>query len=101
MSKKYAEWSGTAVFDSNGERWTEDRLAKYFDKFTDVPSGPVFEAGGGSKRVAREIVNYRAGLDYRLTYTHPVTKKRIVICPQAVRDELRARGDGASARSDA
>ena len=33
----------------------------------------------------------RAGLDYRLTYTHPVTKKRIVICPQAVRDELRAR----------
>jgi len=43
----------------------------------------------------------RWSVDYRLTYTHPVTKKRIVICPQAVRDELRARGDGASARSDA
>mmetsp|Transcript_17305 Transcript_17305/g.49420 ORF Transcript_17305/g.49420 Transcript_17305/m.49420 type:complete len:176 (+) Transcript_17305:1203-1730(+) len=39
------------------------------------------------------------GLDYRLTYTHPITKRRIVICPQVVRDELRARA--AAARSDA
>ena len=58
----------------------------------------------GNRRISNHPIRncrFRAGLDYRLTYTHPVTKKRIVICPQAVRDELRARGDGALARSDA
>ncbi|CAH0374499.1 unnamed protein product [Pelagomonas calceolata] len=52
----YARWGGNGKSDPNTRKtWTQEALETYFDKYDDVPSGPDFEAGGGSARVASEL----------------------------------------------